>query len=667
MSWMQRLYDTYEQAIKLDLSQDQRIPPIRHTIQNAHINIVLNENAKFVRARVLKKNPVVLPATEASEARANVDAPHGLADKIQYVAKDYVQWGGRKKSFFESYLKQLRAWCQAGAPRKVELILDYVSHGRVFTDLIEKAKIFQASSPASVLTSWPDGRGEAPEIFNSLPKDGGLIEPGSALICWSVEIPGDVESDTWKDSEIWSSWVNFQSLQESQSGLCLMSGTVAAIARLHPSKLRHSGDKAKLISANDQDGMTFRGRFFESTEAASLSGEVTQKAHNALRWLISRQGVRNGNQVTIAWAISGKPLLNPVDDWSYLESDNWSSISSDVPAAENDINHGNDLGYQITHRLNLKLRGYQQELKATEQLSLMVLDSATPGRMAIGYYREFLPNEYFKKLNAWYDQFSWYQRVTREIEVPGKAKKDKKAVWPIVPPAPLAIAQAVYGNTLSDDLKKQVYVQVLPCIVEGRQIPEVLVMAAVHRASNPMALEPWERWRNLGVACALFKGFLERSQQRRYDVALEETNRSRDYLFGRLLGLADHIEEYALSITQETRPTTAMRLMQRFSNHPKDTWKNIEEALHPYFVRVRGRYPSMEKAFRGLLDDVHFLMSEAEQGLFDNAPLKGEYLLGYHLQRRWLKDHTIDEGKWVLKVTAGESSKPASRETQNHF
>lgn len=90
MSWMQRLYDTYEQATKLDLPQDQLIPPIWHTIQNAHINIVLNEKAEFVRARVLRKFQVILPATEASEARANVDAPHGLADKIQYVAKDYA-------------------------------------------------------------------------------------------------------------------------------------------------------------------------------------------------------------------------------------------------------------------------------------------------------------------------------------------------------------------------------------------------------------------------------------------------------------------------------------------------------------------------------------------------------------------------------------------------
>lgn len=263
----------------------------------------------------------------------------------------------------------------------------------MLTDLISKAKIFEVadSKERAVLTTWPDGRGEPPEIFSTLPKKGGRIEPGSALICWSVEIPGDVEPDTWKDSKIWESWVKFQSQKESQLGFCLVLGKDTAVARLHPSKLRHSGDKAKLISANDHDGMTFRGRFHESSESATVSSDVTQKAHNALRWLISRQGARNGDQVTVAWAISGKTLLNPVEDWSYLDDENVSTTDSNVLTGEADISHASDLGYQITNRLKLTLRGYQQQLKVTEQLSLMVLDSATPGRMAISYYREFLP------------------------------------------------------------------------------------------------------------------------------------------------------------------------------------------------------------------------------------------------------------------------------------
>jgi CRISPR-associated protein Csd1 len=650
MSWMQRLYDTYEQATKLELPQEERIPPIRHTIQNAHINIILNERAEFVGAKVLKKAPVVLPATEASEARANVDAPHGLADKLQYVAKDYASWGGGKKPFFKSYFEQLNAWCKLGAPRKVEIVRDYVSKGAVLTDLIEKAAIFEAISENAVLTTWPEGRGEAPDIFSSLPKESGAIEPGSALVCWSVEIFNDLEKDTWKDAEIWESWIRFQALQEVSSNLCLVIGAKSPIARLHPSKLRHSGDKAKIISANDQDGMTFRGRFIESTEAASVGSDVTQKAHNALRWLVTRQGIRNGDQVTVAWAISGKYVPQPMADSTDYDDD------EPVP-------HSEDLGHWITRKIKLKIKGYQQELKGTEQLSLMVLDSATPGRMSIGYYREFSAKDYFERLGAWYEEFAWYQRITKEVEETGKTKKIKKTVWIDAPPSPRAIAQTVYGKTLrdADDLKKQVFLIVLRCIAEGEPFPHVLMQGAVNRVSNPLAYEAWEWERNLGVACALYKGLYARhpdsNQRKDYSMNID-ANTGRDYAFGRLLAIADKVESLALGIAKESRPTTAMRLMQRFSAQPTATWKNIEEALHPYFMRIQSNYYPLVGAYKDLIGQQMEMLHQTNG--FTNDPLEGEYLLGYHLQRRWFEHNQFKKGTWISKNAAEESDSVAT-------
>jgi CRISPR-associated protein Csd1 len=638
MSWMQRLYDTYEQAANLDLPQAERIAPIRHTIQNAHINIVLNDKAEFKRAKVLKKFPIVLPATEASEARANSDAPHGLADKIQYVAKDYYSWGGRKKPFFDSYCKQLNAWCEVGAPDKVRIVRNYVSKGTVLTDLVKEAIFVETSNSShAVLTTWPEGRGEPPEIFGSLPKEGGVIEPGSALICWSVEISGDPEKDTWKDAEIWESWIRFQARHETSSNFCLVTGQVAPIARLHPAKLRHSGDKAKIISANDQDGMTFRGRFFESAEAATVGSDATQKAHNALRWLVTRQGIRNGDQVTVVWAISGKYVPQPMANSTDYDDD------EPVPQSE-------DLGQHITRKIKLKLKGYQQELTATEQLSLMVLDSATPGRMSIGYYREFSANDYFVRLDAWYEEFAWYQRITKELDELGKAKKVKKTVWIEAPPSPLAIAQAAHGKTLSDELKKQVYATVLRCIAEGEPFPHVLIQAAVNRASNPLACEAWEWERNLGVACALYKGFYSRQTQsnerRNYSMNID-ANTGRDYAFGRLLAIADKVESLALRIAKERRPTTAMRLMQRFSVQPTATWKSIEEALHPYFMRIQGNYPPLVGAYKDMIGQQMEALYQSSG--FSNDSLGGEYLLGYHLQRRWFEQHEFSKGVWVAK------------------
>ena len=82
----------------------------------------------------------------------------------------------------------------------------------------------------------------------------------------------------------------------------------------HPAKLRNDGDKAKLISSNDTSGFTFRGRFLTADQAATVGFETTQKAHFALRWLISRQGYRKGDLAIVAWATSGASIPKPTDD-----------------------------------------------------------------------------------------------------------------------------------------------------------------------------------------------------------------------------------------------------------------------------------------------------------------------------------------------------------------
>ena len=109
MSWMQKLYQTYEAIQEKSLvAGGEPLTPVGHTLQNAHIAIVLNGQGVFQTAYVMPpKTIVMLPATESSENRTSGEAPHPLADKIQYVAKDYADYGGSKKAYFSGYLKQL--------------------------------------------------------------------------------------------------------------------------------------------------------------------------------------------------------------------------------------------------------------------------------------------------------------------------------------------------------------------------------------------------------------------------------------------------------------------------------------------------------------------------------------------------------------------------------
>jgi CRISPR-associated protein Csd1 len=90
-----------------------------------------------------------------------------------------------------------------------------------------------------------------------------------------------------------------------------------------------------------------------------------------------------------------------------------------------------------------------------------------------------------------------------------------------------------------------------------------------------------------------------------------------------------------------------MRLMQRFSAQPMATWKNIEESLHPYFMRIQSKYPPLVDAYKDLIGQEMEKLYQANK--FNNEALDGEYLLGYHLQRRWFDQHKYTMGQWVSK------------------
>ncbi|ERH28584.1 CRISPR-associated protein, Csd1 family [Aggregatibacter sp. oral taxon 458 str. W10330] len=686
MSWIQKLYRTYNEIEKntnLSDLEKEKLAPLWHSPQTAHIQITLDGDGKFLGAKVLTDKPIImLPVTESSEGRTSGLAPHALADSLQYIAKDLGltyqkevitesegKNGKKKKTktkqedlIFNLYADQLDKWCTAIDNKKVLAIQKYIHKGTVLTDLIER-KVIPVDDNGELLTNWSEKENkdkQKPELFNVLTKEQGKFEIRKALVVWSVQIPGDVVSETWKDKEVQQSWGNYYQ-QTLKSQFCTVTGDEQKIRESHPAKLLYSGDKAKLISSNDKEGFTYLGRFEEANQATTISAEVSHKAHAALRWLIDRQTTaRNNEQVTVAWAISDKPVPSPMKDisseidWDNLDIsavENPDEFSSQTSSEQLSPDWSVNIGRAAAQIIKKKLHGYQAELKDHEQISLIMLDSATPGRMALTYYQEFLPADYFANLDAWIDDFSWYQRYS--IEVQNGKKNDKRTQWRFVPPSPYSIAEAVYGKSLSDTLKKQLYARLLPVIAGGTSvpIPEDLVRQSFQAACNPNGCENWEWQRNIGVACALYKGWRARhhdlSQRRTYPMSLDTQNRSRDYIFGRLLAIAEHLERTALRIANETRATNAENYMQRFVMRPFHTWEQLETNLKPYKDRLRKDYPVRISEKFVLTSPIGFLNNREneinqlicvlddlkQEGCDLDKPLEPEFLLGYHSQK----------------------------------
>jgi len=645
MSWMQRLYQTYEQALTLDLPEDQQVMPISHTIQNAHIQMIIDINGNLKSAKVLpKKTQVILPATESSASRSSGEAPHSLADKIQYVARDYPLYGGKKKSYFNSYEKQLADWVssQFSHPH-IEAVLTYIQKGTVVADLVGLGVLWVDENNQLIKSKNTEGENSLFDIFSVLPKENKETEQGNALVCWTVLEANEPVSDTWKNQDIYQAWINYQASESILEDVCYVTGTTQVLAVNHPSKIRHSGDKAKIISSNDTSGYTYRGKFIDELQAVGIGFDVTQKAHNTLRWLINRQGIRNGDQVIIAWAISGKPIINPMSDpYEFSIDDDLSPVDVAIDTElenlsdNDDKDFSEDLGWRIAQKFKLKLKGYQKHLGNTEQLSILAIDSATPGRMGVTYYQEQLSKDYFKYLEDWYENFTWFQRHIYEQPQSNGKKSIKQIVWVPITPSPYVIAQVAYGKTLTDSLKKQLYSRLLPCIIEGKQLPIDLVNQCVVRTCNPNSGEHWEWERNIGVACALYRGYYSRhsdiKQRRIYTMKLDGNNTSRDYLYGRLIAVAERIEYLALHIAGEKRSTTAERYFQRFANHPFTTWLYIEsEALRPYKARLKNSRPGFLTNREKEVTDITNLFTKDDY--CNDNKLTGEFLLGYHAQK----------------------------------
>jgi CRISPR-associated protein Csd1 len=624
MNWMQNLYDTAIAIEKLDLPTDSKPWPVSHVAKKAHIEISISIKGELQNIKALAWNEAVtiIPATEGSANRTNGIAPHPLCEELGYCAKDLPDGDIKKYLEMKDLMEQ---WIRFDGHPKVKAVYTYLENGKVYSDLINNGFIpFKSTGPKGKATPIDDRK-----IF----------------IRWRINEINNPCTGTWQDASLIKSWIAFDAATHDKKGFCMVSGEACRIAKSHSRFLRSPDDGAKLVSSNDSSGFTFKGRFTDKKDdyggqACTVSYGVSQKAHNALRWLISRQGYQKQNnelgECFIAWAVSGKDIPDPfANSYDFLGS-------QEKPSSESIIG---DVGQSFALLLNKKIAGYSTNIDDSENIVLLGLDSATTGCMSITFYRELFGSEFLKRIIQWHSDFAWIQNYGKGLSFVGS-------------PSPKDIAWATYGETIENKngikLLGVTMERLLPCITDKAGFPKDISLKVIRRATNRVSFkkvrigkkqleEEWEKC--LGIACSIYKGT---NQERRYRMALEEDRKSRDYLYGRLLAVGEQIESIALYYAKENRDTTAARLMQRFADRPFSTWKTIEGALVPYQGRIKAKAPGLLAGYNEILDDIHFLFVTDEYK--SDKMLSGEYLLGYHCQRRWLREHRREKGVWIEKT-----------------
>lgn len=643
MAWMQQLQALYDENIgevgKFTVRHNQRFTllPVAHMTQGAQVTITVTPDGEFYKAEVVPKEEArtITPMTLDSANRSGSKiAPHYLHDKLFYVAGDYVKYGtnAKRNDNFEQYLKQMEHWANSAYSHpKIVAIKNYVAKGRVIEDLISAGLIYQYPD-GKIVEKW-DSRAaqhfnmDKPELYQLLQQT--IFDIG---VRFNVLKSSPEEKDVWEDTELFDLFIRFTNeelLGDRPKTLCYATGETGVPTSQHGARIRHAGDNAKLISSNDTENYTYRGRWSEPEEAVQIGYLASQKAHHALRWLIQRQGTNVDTRYFVVFRKYGETFTDP-----FASSFDLLTALGTVDGQEEE-RRSRGTGIVEAGQVARALQGlaHSFESKYFDQTVIMALDAATTGRLSIVYYQEVDSRLYLDNLTHWHETCQWLQMNRDE---------QGRLVTFIGTPSTYRIAQAVYGEKADAKLKKELYTRLLPCIVERQAIPRDIVYTIFERVKNPDSfnntVESWEG--TLNIACALINKMYEKEG---LSVALDAENKSRDYLFGRLLGIAEVMESRILREQNENRSTNATRYFNAFANRPARTWLVIRKQLQPYVMRMGGKATFYLKLMQEVEDAI------GESGMNDKA-LSPLFLIGYSSQIQDLyKKKEVDQDDSVAE------------------
>lgn len=630
MSWVNELIDLYEKnSDKVGIIEYRgEIPytllPLFHTTVTAQITVTVDQDGNFMNAESVDSSDklTIIPITEKSGSRTVGKEPHPLCDNLRYLAGDYMKYYKDDGICNELYISQLEKWAESEYyHEKVRAIYLYLKKNTLIEDLVNK-QIIKLNGQNQI-----DDKENIQGIAQTKAFVRFIVRKST------LDIIDETPDECWKDRTLQECYIRYVRSQEKETGLCYLTGNIKAISYLHSKKIRNEGDGAKLISANDNQNFTYRGRFISGEEAFAVGYETSQKIHNALKWIIRKQGTFFDTLAVVTWESNqlSMPKWNADTDTIASEYD-WDHDDWENEECENkSVSDGNGITAEKFYRA---LRGYGKTVDNTSSMILLGFDAATTGRLAMVEERTLDSARYLENIRKWHESCEWIHEKWKDgkrIQFSGMVGvKD--------------IADILFGTenkgslTIMDANGKRMYAEVaerlIPCIWNGgHKIPYDYVNRAVLKASTPLSYKDKKNWeRVLTLACSLVKKYKKDSKQEEWNVSLDKKEKDRNYLYGRLLAVADRIEYRTYDEGDKARVTNAKRYMNTFSQRPFETWKVIEENIQPYLNKLG----IAEKCFyENLLNEIYELF---EKGTFcDNSRLNGLYLLGFHSQAYDLK------------------------------
>lgn len=632
MAWLKTLaetYDVYSHLAGVEKNDQAVLLPISHSTFNAQIEASIDLDGNFQSSQKLEKGSdavTAIPVTEDSSARSSGIAPHPLCDKLCYIAGDYTLYtGDNKEKYFEAYISQLEDWAESEYTHPmVQAVYKYLEKKTLIQDLVTKGTL---------------ELDEVGRLTDNI-KIQGLGQTG-ANVRFRI-LGSDSTGEVWKNQELYKRYSSYYQQKLADKKLCYASGKIESCSDKHPSKIRNSADKAKLISGNDESGFTYRGRFVSKDQAVSVGYDTSQKAHNALRWLIQKQGYTRDGSAIVCWMINRDMQIPDIMEDSvnaYSGIDDFDFDFDSLDTYESSSIRKSDTGKHFAEQFNHAVNGYAGRIMPDDRAAIIALEAATTGRLSIAYYDEIGAKQYLDAILHWQNHCKW----RRTVKV-GKPGEEKKKVTCECTPSPRDMALAAFGVQRSEWLEadtgllRATVKRLLPCITQkSAKIPYDMIQAAARRVSMPQTMSNFV-WYNdvLCVTCAMIRYNYEEGN-RNMENFLKENSKDRNVLFGRLLAVFDYMEQRAMfekdenGRVKEQRTTNAKRYWNAYSSRPAKTAKTIKQNLIAYEKKLNDYERMKFEEWTG-----EIMVPLSENG-FDNTALSEMYIPAYYQQMEYMK------------------------------
>lgn len=594
MGLMQKAVETYDCHAALAGVPDamrETLTPISHIIKEAKIEVTIDANGNFVSAAAVVKDKkserdeskTIIPATEKSANRTSAPCVHPLSDQLKHLIPSST-------GHHDLYLKQLSDWANSEYTHpKVKAVLKYIESESLLDDLERSGLVTK------------DENGNLDGKFTKY------------LVRWRVTGVNE-SAPCWEDKSLFEAFIAYnESLRkESGSALCMITGEVLPIIENHLGGIVSIPGKsmAKLISTNVEQ--KYIGRFQTSSQALTISCVASQKAHNALRWVVANQGVIIGGRAFVCWNPKGKTVQNAMHS---LLSVNDSQEKAATPS---------DYKKQLADAVN----GWKLNLPDNEDVIIASFDIVNDGRLSVTYYNELRASDYIDRLAHWQQTCCWENNQ-----------------FGYQSPSVRQIAQCALGVErtewldVDDRILKEQVQRLLHCVIDKTPMPSDIVQALMHRASMPLAYNNINRRKILFTACAAIYAYRTQAKKEEWTMSLDKEKKDRSYQFGRLLAVMEKVERD--TYTDEGREPNAIRMQSVFCDRPLYTAKIINDRLNPYFERLR---PGSRAYYKKLIGEITEQLSNYDDAQL-NRPLGDTYLMGYYLQRNELYTSKSNETK----------------------